>query len=212
MINKNYRESYVPSETEQVDWVAFEFLQNKRENLLEKSLKSNTYFKIDAIEYALDRVLENPNRLATGEQLAKDLFRDGKRVISSRLGLQGNGKVRREAYEYNQEKDVSQVEFENYNFENAVILIKSSFIALPKNEALALYLHTVGLTTAENIKQFLNVTVRHYRNLLNQAKRKLQDCPGFKEAFLLIHLHSDDADIREFFTSLINKMFNYQLS
>lgn len=212
MINKNFRESYVPIETKQVDWVAFESLQNKREKLLKKELKSNTFFKLDAIEYALDRVLEKPERLATGEQLAKDLFRDGKRVTLNQFGYIGKNKIHRENYAIVQETEHLQPEIDNQNFEKAIILIKSGFQALPKKEALALYLHTVGLTSEKDINQFLGVTVRHYRNLLNQAREKLNSLPDFKEAFMLIHLQSEEDDIREFFTSLINQMFNYQLS
>lgn len=212
MINKTFRESYVPSQTQQVDWTAFEFLQEKRKSLLERELKSNTYFKLDAIEYALDRVLEKPNRLATGEKLAKDLFRDGKRVVATQLGRTDKSKARRDDYEYLQEKQDRQIELEDLNFEKAIILVKSSFQALPKKEALALYLFTVGLTSEAEIKEFLNVSTRQYRNLLNQAKAKLNALPSFREAFLLIHLQSEDEDIREFFTGLINQMFNYQLS
>ena len=211
-MNKNYRASYVPTETQQVDWTAFEFLQEKRKSLFERELKSNTYFKLDAIEYALDRVLEKPNRLATGEKLAKDLFRDGKRVVATQLARTATSKQRRDDYGYLQEKEDRQVEFEDRNFEKAIILVKSSFEALAKKEALALYLFTVGLTSEVEIKEFLNVSTRQYRNLLNQAKAKLNELPGFREAFMLIHLQSEDEDIREFFTGLINQMFNYQLS
>jgi len=198
-------ESYVPSQTKPVDWMAVEILQNKRR-------RTKNEFYIDSIEYALERVLKSPNRIAGGEQLAKDLFRDGKRVTASVKGLTGRNLVNRQTYEYLEPKFDYQAEVKDSSIFLSVSIVKSAFNNLEQREAIALYICTTGINTADSIYQILGVTVRQYRNLLNQARLKLRTFIGFTEAYFLLFISSDEVDLKDFFTQLINGMFNYQLS
>jgi hypothetical protein len=66
------RETSFPLQAEVLDVTAVTYLQNKR-----KLLRLN--FSLEAVEHALDKVLQANQRKAVEEQLGKDLYRDGKR-------------------------------------------------------------------------------------------------------------------------------------
>ncbi|MDT4834934.1 hypothetical protein FQZ97_685860 [compost metagenome] len=201
----NQQESYVLSQTKPIDWIAVESLQKKR-------TRTKNEFYIDSIEYAIESALKSPIRLATGEQLAKDLFRDGKRVISSIKGLTGKNLINRETFEYLEPKFDFQSEVNDSSIYQAIDIVKSAFFTLSQKEAFSLYIRAVGITDSTDIHLILGVSVRQYRNLLNQARLKLKAYLGFTEAYFLLFINSDEADIKEFFNQLINGMFNNKLS
>lgn len=191
-------DNYTPNTPQQIDWNAVDYLQKK-------CLTANDGFKIDSMEYALNRLLEKPNRLATGEQLAKDLYRDGKRVTISCRAIKGNSLKHKKMYVAQLPKEDFQSEIEEQSIHAAIQLVKSSFQKLPKKEALAIYIRTIG-QTPEIINQYLGVTIRQYRNLLRQARKSLHSIVGFSEAYFLLYIHSEKEDIMAFFSKLIQEM------
>lgn len=205
MNQRKPRESYVPSQTQPVDWTAVKFLQSKRRT-------THDEFKIDSIEYALDAVLKSPKRMAIGEQLAQDLFRDGKRMTSARKGLTGRSLINRETYEFLEPKVDYQVEVRDESISIAINIVSAAFNTLSAKEALALYIRTTGIDNSEDIGKILGVTVRQYRNLFNQARVKLRTYSGFRESYFLLYINSDETDIKDFFTLLMNDKFNDKLS
>ena len=205
MVQKNSRESYVRSQTQLVDWEAVTYLQDKR-RLTKKE------FHLDAIEYALDRVLLCPKRKAGGEKLAKDLFRDGKRITASNQGLSGPNLINKQTYFFLEPTKDMQPDIKDRSLLIAIETVRAAFQQLSLKEALALYLRTMGLHSADNIQRVLGTTVRQYRNLYNQSRDKLRSYFGFTEAYFLLYIHSDEADICDFFSHLIDTMYNYKLS
>lgn len=57
----------------------------------------------------------------------------------------------------------------------------------------------------EAIKATLNIGMKQYRNVLNQARATLSNTLGFEEAFFVLILHAEEADLVNFFKRTIKK-------
>ena len=57
----------------------------------------------------------------------------------------------------------------------------------------------------EYVKSVLNVGMKQYRNILKQARENLSKVTGFEEAFFLLILHAEEADLVIFFRKTIKK-------
>src|SRR5579872_2034725 len=64
------------------DWNAYQSLQKKLS-------RTENQFRVEALEYALQKILQAPMREATGLRLAKDIYRDGKKYATSLLKPKG---------------------------------------------------------------------------------------------------------------------------
>lgn len=198
-------DSCVQPETNAIDWNAIIFLQRKRR-------VTRKGFNLDSIEYALDKLLQLPDRKSAGKQLAKDLFRDGKRVTASSQGLIGRSLINKQTYHYLEPKDVEQAPVKDASIHIAIQVVTLAFKNLSHREMLALQIRSRGNVSGIDIDQLLGVSTRQYRNILNQARASLRSYPGFTEAYFLLYINSDDSDIKSFFSDLINNIFTANLS
>ncbi len=199
----NQGEFCVPSTTQDIDWIAFQSLQKQRLGSKESC--------IDAIEFALERVLKKPKRKAVGEQLARDLFSDGQKVRPAHKAFKGRDLVARRMYEYEQSQFSLQKDVPDDSLSLAVQTLKSAFKQLTEKEAIALYIRYAGINDPVKIKTLLGVSVRQYRNILNQSRERLKSISGFTEAYFLTYIHADEDELQGFFSNLIFSTFKNQL-
>lgn len=190
------RESSIPTAIEQIDWIAFEHIQNKR-----KRTKSN--FSLEALEFAQDKVLSNIKRQAYGQKLAEDLFRDGKKKAAQRYNprsrvCQGTSEYLMSQHQYTEISPTLED-----NFKIAISIVKDSFSQLSSKQAIALYIKFSGQDCEERIKYYLNVGIRQYRNILLGAREKLRNVNGFEKAFFLIMLHCPEEDLTSFLKGIV---------
>lgn len=189
-------ESSIPSKFEQIDWIAFEHLQKKR-------ARSKSNFNLEALEFAQDKVMTTFCRQASGQKLAEDLFRDGKK--KALLPFSSESRLTKGTLEFlrNQEKQTEPFPSLENNFKLAINIVKQTFALLNEREIIALFLKLTNQISEEETKRFLRVGTRQYRNIISEANSKLKSRYGFTEAFFLIMIHSEENDLISFLKNII---------
>jgi len=187
--------------TSNIDWVAYDYLQKRH-------LKSTGHFQLEALDYAMDRVLEVPERSVTGVQLAEYLFRDGKRVIATRLKRNSKqNKAIDQFYDLQPTSVVSEIlDSDRFSYANEVI--RKALSSLTPKERTALYLRAAGYDSQEVIEDILHIGRRQYRNVLSQSRVKLEQFSGFKDSYFELIQNSDvfneKADVLTYLESLLS--------
>ncbi|SDF93883.1 hypothetical protein SAMN05421827_102186 [Pedobacter terrae] len=188
--------SSIPSTNEQIDWVAYAILQQKRART-----KSN--FNLEALEYAQDRILLPFARKAIGKKLAEDLFRDGKRKAGQRYDPDSNQSKGVGEFLRNQEVHSHPAPSLNYNFKLSLKTVKSAFGKLTARQMIAFYLKVSGNDNEAAAQQYLGVGLRQYRNIIVDVKTVLYETAGFREAFFILMIHSAEADLVDFLKDIV---------
>jgi hypothetical protein len=161
------RESSVPLPPEALDVTAVTYLQNKR-----KRLRLN--FNVEAVEYALDKVLQFTNRKATGEQLGKDLYRDGKRKATR---LNNFTQLDDELSIEDTSAGFEDTSFSTTSFHSSVCNELSCFFgALSYQERAVLSIALAGQKSNEAyIQEILGVGSRQFRNILYKIQNRIRN-------------------------------------
>ena len=198
--NNFQRESSIPNR-EQIDWPAITYLQGQLS-------KCQCDFRIEAYDQSIDKALQIPKRKAADVKLAEELFKDSKRELSRRNNNSSRlGKAILD-YNYQYEQMDPAVEFELSSQKKALNnVIEEALNSLSESERFALY---IKATKAFHlIEGLLQVSQRHYRNILKKAQQKLQAYPNFKEAFFLAFLYTDLEEYDSFLRTYLSN--NYPL-
>jgi hypothetical protein len=158
-----------------LDVTAVTYLQNKR-----KRLRLN--FNVEAVEYALDKVLQLTNRKAIGEQLGKDLYRDGKRKAAR---LNNFTQLDDEFLLEDTSTSFENLSFNTISFHTFVCNELSCFFgALTHQEREALRIALAGQKNNEAyIQKFLGVGGRQFRNILNRIQNRIRSNSGISLVF-----------------------------
>ena len=157
------------------DWSAYQSLQQRLS-------RTENQFKVEALEYALQKILQAPLREATGLRLAKDIYRDGKKYATSLLKPQGKNNLASHFFmELYCDMNDPTIEFICSPLDS-IKVITNAFTQLSSREKMTLYLKATGNDTQQIISDKLGIGTRQFRNLLLNAKIKLKKNIGFKEA------------------------------
>lgn len=175
MEKKTTRETSFPLQAEVLDVTAVTYLQSKR-----KLLRLN--FSLEAVEHALDKVLQANRRKAVEEQLGKDLYRDGKRY-AKRLNkfVELNDEFSSEIAENTTE--VSSAHTSAF-YQNTCTTISYFFGALSAQERTVLKIALAGQKSNEPyILEALGLGVRQFRNILVRIQRRIRSNSIISSAF-----------------------------
>lgn len=157
-----------------IDWEAYQILQLQ-------TFKTSDPFILEVLDYALSKLLDSPNRVATGRQLANDLFRDGKRYVA--LRNKTTGKYFQSSAYFTELFCGNDIIIEGApELQSSIDKVSGAINALPSKEKNALVLKLVNLDDETFIVTKLGVGKRQYRNLILNCRKKLTAISGFKEA------------------------------
>ena len=125
--------SSIPLTVEHIDWDAYAHLQKIR-------LRTKDPFKLEAIEIALEKAIQPMSRIATGEKLAEDLFRDGRKKESQKYNPESRLSKNFAEYVYLTEDRTDPDSSLENNFKLSSSIVKRALTSLPPREAIAIYL------------------------------------------------------------------------
>lgn len=143
-----------------------------------RGLSTRSAFDQDAVDLALDDLMKQPRRDASGERLARNLRRSAwTKLVSHR-------------------RSERQLEFEHailgrplvpfrhevQDAKSAVGVVKSAISRLPDRQRRALFSAILGVAAVEAGRR-LGVSERQFRNLANAARARLSDDDQCDDAF-----------------------------
>jgi hypothetical protein len=155
-----------------VDWKAYRYL-------LRYATQARTPFSRHASEYGLTRLLDLPERQASGRRLARDLFRDGKRIEQHH-----NRRVTRELdAEIQDPTPFSSWETE---VERSVGVVRQALQRVTRRQRRALVLNARGIFDVGIVREALGVGSRRYRGLVAEARTLLWSQPELRGAYQVL--------------------------
>ena len=167
---------YVQEASRSYDWETYAMLQKK-------CSATTDNFTGETVEYALDKLLNRPQRKATGEQLAKDLISEGrKRLKKFREHISVHQEVLPDEVRSLQiTEDVPAM-----GIREVLIIIQGFFGSLTNQQltALRLWLDEEGFTESI-ISLNLGVSVRQFYNIRKGIHERILKSERLKTAFQL---------------------------
>lgn len=160
------------SSTATVDWQAYRYL-------LKYATQARTPFSRHASEYGLTRLLDSPERQASGRRLARDLFRDGKRIeqrSNSRLAGDLDEALQDPTPFYSWESEV----------ERSVGVVRQALQRVTHRQRRALVLNARGIFDERIVREALGVGLRRYRGLVAEARNLLWSQPELRGAYQVL--------------------------
>jgi len=158
----------------QPDWVAFCALQDNY-------LSCSEVFSIESCEFAMDKCLAIPDRIATGSQLAKDLLRDGRRAAKT---VNNFSAFNEEVHPYGITTQ-SDNELMSIDSKNEVDYTLSSFFSLLSardKEVITLSLNGITYTNPR-LNKYTDIGARLFRHILTKVRSAIHSDGILKQSF-----------------------------
>ncbi|WCT13474.1 hypothetical protein [Mucilaginibacter jinjuensis] len=171
---------YVQEASHLYDWETYAMLQKK-------CSATTDNFTGETMEYALDRLLNRPQRKATAEQLAKDLVSEGRKRLKK---FRTHISVHREVLPDEVRNLRVTEEVPTMRLGEVLVIIQSFFSSLTRKQltTLQLWLDEEGFN--ENIISLsLGVSLRQFYNIKKSIHNRIMKDERLKTAFQLAIEH-----------------------